>query len=107
MFSGLTHAFNDFRSPTYRGFEDFQSSGEMQGLTTYYQQRALKYSVSADIPERTLRTLGFSLFDDGYESKGIDVLELNLKEHPSSLRAINALAQAFEDIQQPDKALPL
>jgi predicted alpha/beta superfamily hydrolase len=105
LYAGLTYAFNDYQTPTYLGLKDFEEKGQLQGLKDYYIKRSRKYSTSPEVPESAFRSLGFALFDDGHESKGVEILKNNAKNHPSSLRALNALAQVYEGVEQPNNAL--
>jgi len=105
FYTGLSFGFLDYQSPRYSGYLDFKNRGEMAGLKAYYQDRSKKYSESPEIPERTLRSLGLVIFDDGHQSKGLEILKLNMEQNPESFRAINALAQVYEDAKQPKQAL--
>ncbi|WP_448564828.1 alpha/beta hydrolase-fold protein [Thalassotalea ganghwensis] len=105
LYAGLSFSFSDYQLPRYSGLADYKLRGEMKGLKAYFEKRASKYSVTAEIPEIAFRQLGFSIFDDGEQEKGLEILELSARKHPDSLRALNALAQIYEDARQPDKAL--
>lgn len=97
LYAGLSHVFIDFQVPSYSGVNDYNSRGGMKGLLAHFQKRAHKYGVSKQIPEVAFRRLGFAIFDDGDHESGLNILKQNVNSHPESLRAINALAQAYED----------
>lgn len=105
LYAGLSFSFSDYQIPRYSGLADYKQRGEMKGLKDYFEKRASKYSETAEIPEIAFRQLGFAIFDDGEQEKGLEILELSAKKHPDSFRALNALAQIYEDARQPDKAL--
>ncbi|BBN82771.1 hypothetical protein PA25_27560 [Pseudoalteromonas sp. A25] len=105
LYAGLSFVFSDYQIPVYSGLADYKQRGEMKGLLDYFDNRASKYSVSAEVPEIAFRQLGFALFDDGYQNIGLEVLKLSMEKHPESFRALNALAQTYEEIGDQDKAL--
>ncbi len=107
LYSGLTFAFADYHPPVYEGYDNFKKNGKINGLDKYYADRAKKYSVSAIVPERTIRNFGFAIFDDGHQSEGIKILEENVRKYPNSLRALNALAQLLEEAKDIDKAIKI
>ena len=107
LYAGLSFAFSDYKAPSYTGFKDYTQQGGWQGLKTYYNKRAKKYSEPAEIPDTTFINLGFAVFDDGHESEGLEILKRNAQTHPNSLRALNALAQTYEDLKKPRKALEI
>ncbi|NQZ87634.1 MAG: hypothetical protein HRT54_08650 [Colwellia sp.] len=107
LYAGLSYVFSDYQAPTYSGFEDYTQRGGLQNLKEYYSKRAIKYAVSAEVPSMTMINLAFAIFGDGHESKALEILEANALSHQKSFRALNALAQAYEDIKKPSKALTI
>ncbi len=107
LYAGLTYVFADYQTPVYSSLKDYEQRGKLQGLKDYYVKRADKYSASADIPENALRNLGFAIFDDGYSDQGLEILKLNVQQYPNSIRALNALAQTYEDVLKPAHALEI
>jgi len=105
LYAGLSFVFSDYQTPRYSALKDYLQRGGMDGLAKYYRERANKYQESEEIPETALRSLGFVIFDDGHQSKGLNILKLNATQYPDSFRAINALAQAYEDAGQTKEAL--
>jgi predicted alpha/beta superfamily hydrolase len=100
MFKGLTAVFNDFQSPTYSSFAEYTSRGGIQQLKAYYTKRAQKYNTKNTITDNTLRRLASILIRDKQEKLGIELLELNTKNNPSSMGAFNTLARAYEGLKQ-------
>jgi|GEM_PF-1375302 len=105
LYSGLSKVFTDYRMPTYTDYKDYKDRGGMQGLKSYYAKRAEKYFTSTQLPERAVRRLGFVLMDDGHANEAVAILEKNIKQYPESAGALNALAEGYENLKQPKKAL--
>lgn len=107
LYQGLTFVFEDYRMPTFAGFDDYDKRGGMQGLQQYYIQRASKYQTSTDVPERTIRRLGYAILDDNHHQEAIQIFETNSNKNPQSAGALNALAQAYEETKDIEKALEI
>lgn len=105
LYAGLTHLFSDYQLPRYMDLSDFNHRGGMESLTNLFKKRGEKYQISPNIPEVALRRLGFTLFDTGSQKEGLEILLLNMEKYPDSARAINALAQVYEDMKQPERAI--
>lgn len=100
MYKGFTNVFYDYQAPIYLSFKDYTNRGGLQGLKSYYKQRAVKYNVDTLITENTIRQLAQVLISDGQEKLGIEMLQLNTKNYPKSLGALNNLARAYVGLNQ-------
>ena len=105
LYAGLSFAFSDFKAPTYTGLADYRQRGELKGLKDYYAKRASKYLVSNEVPDETFVNLGFAIFDEGHKTEGLEILKTTAKLYPDSFRALNALAQTYEDVKKTSRAL--
>lgn len=105
LYQGLTHAFEDFAMPTITHQDILSGDWKLAELKRYYAQRANKYQVSAEIPERAYRNLGFALQDSNHSDRAIAVLKESVSYHPQSPQAFNALAQVYEESSQNELAL--
>ncbi|MEW6991448.1 alpha/beta hydrolase-fold protein [Colwelliaceae bacterium 6441] len=105
LYEGLTFVFSDFQAPKIASLQDYEALGGMAGLNKHYALRSEKYSVNNVIPERTLRRIGFTILDDGHSKEALIILETNATKNPNSLRALNALGTAYQELQQNQKAI--
>lgn len=105
LYQGLTYIFDDYRMPTFAGFDEYNKRGGMQGLQHYYVQRANKYQTSTQVPERAVRRLGYAILDDKHYDEAIQIFKNNSNKNPQSAGALNALAEAYEESQYINKAL--
>lgn len=105
LYEGLAFVFSDYQAPKIASFRHYKAFGGMAGLKKHYKLRAEKYGVSNVIPERTLRQIGFTILDEGHFKEAVTLLETNAAKNPSSLRALNALGTAYQELQQNKKAI--
>ena len=104
IYQGLTNVFSDYKAPRFANYHDYQKFGAMKGLEDYYKKRGDKYMISTDVPESTVRSLGFALRDDEPEH-AVNIFLANSKKHPESVWAVFALARGYESIKEKEKAM--
>lgn len=104
LFKGLTRVFDDYNAPRITSFDVYQQQGGMKGLKAFYQQRSEKYQVSPDIPESSVRRMGFELMEDS-PNEALEILRTNSKNHPDSPGALFAMGRAFENVKDSRSAL--
>ncbi|MEH6537742.1 MAG: alpha/beta hydrolase-fold protein [Psychroserpens sp.] len=96
MYEGLSKVFADYRSLRFSSYEDYKNRGGMNALKTYYSNRADKYQISKEIPNRTLRRVAYVLLDNGKTDMAINLFQENVKNNPQSAIAHKALGDAYE-----------
>ena len=105
LYEGLTFVFSDFQAPKIASLDDYNKIGGLAGINAHYKQRAIKYGVPPVVPERTIRRIGFTLLDQGHAEDALTLLKTNVADNPNSLRALNALASTYEELNQVNKAI--
>jgi len=104
LYQGASYVFSDFHAPSYANIKDFNSKGGIKGLEAFYKDRSIKYQVSDQVPERTVRRLGYSFMEQS-PKQAIEIFLQNSKNNPDSPGAKLALARGYENMGAEKKAL--
>ena len=104
LYAGLAFVNQDYRAPTFDSLTEFNNASAMKSLTAHYQQRALKYGGSTEVPERVVRRLAFSFMRDE-PKQAIALFAENAKRHPESPGALFGLGRGYENNDESVKAM--
>jgi len=105
LYEGLSMVFNDYQAPVYANYQDFFQRGAMQGITELYLKRGKKYSISNEVPEQALINLTNMLVADSHNEEALEILLAHSKKNQDVLRTYNALADIYQKMESPQKAL--
>jgi len=104
LYQGISNVFSDYHAPSYANIKDFKSHGGIKGLESFYRNRSSKYQVSDQVPERTVRRLGYNFMDQA-PKQAVEIFLQNTNNHPDSPGARLALARGYENINAKKEAL--
>ncbi|MBU2972342.1 hypothetical protein KO527_23685 [Pseudoalteromonas sp. C2R02] len=104
LYQGASFVFSDYHTPIYTQYSEFDKNGGIKGLQKFYEKRSAKYQVSAQIPERTIRRLGYN-FMEANPKEAVEIFLQNSRSNPESPGAKLALARGYENLGSKDKAL--
>jgi len=105
LYEGLSMVFNDYQTPVYANYHDFVQSGAMQGFTDLYLKRGKKYNISKEIPEQALINLTNMLVTGSHNEEALEILQVYSKKSQDALRTYNALADLYQKMENPQKAI--
>lgn len=105
LYQGLTHAFSDYAMPIISLQQVEKGEWGLTELKHYYLNRANKYQIQAEVPERAYRRLGFAQQDTEQSKQALETLKENVKHHNDSPRALDALARIYQETNHPKLAL--
>lgn len=83
LYQGASFVFSDFHTPIYMQYSKFDKNGGLKSLQKIYEKRSDKYQVSPQIPERTIRRLGYN-FMEANPKEAVEIFLENSRGNPES-----------------------
>lgn len=96
IFKGLTFAFQDYQMPRFLSYDAFIQYGGVEAIKSFYQQRAKKYAVSAEISEFFFGLLAEVMIGENKVQQALKLLHTHAQENPKSMRAHFDLARLYQ-----------
>jgi len=105
LYSGLSHVFADFQTPSFPSTAAYQKAGGMAALKAYFETRAAKYGRDPRVSQASIRSLAYLYSGEGKHSQAIALFTENSKNFADKPRVYNSLGDGYEAAGMLEKAL--
>ena len=99
VYNGLESIYSGWRLP-----KDAFSEGGLAAVDDHYKMLSKKYGYDIETPEYTINALGYYLLNNDTMEKAIAVFKENVKRFPKSANVYDSLGEAYEGINEFEKA---
>jgi len=108
LYDGLSVTFADYLGLPIYNYQDFVDVNRMEGVKTFFLERAKKYHISDEVDEGTFMGLGFMFMDGCNPIEAVELIVDAIKNNfPESVQLYRVLGRAYlkmEDNEQAFKA---